>query len=255
MALFTDGAISSIENLTDQDSSVLEVSNVEGINLTTKLALAKEEIGIDLTSLFQRYRTNTFPVTGQPVLDLQHVAITTPVRLWHTYQTLTMVYRDAYYNQLNDRYRGKWDEYRSLAKWAQNKLLETGVGVVFDPVPQALAPVLTAVSGTGTGGTLFVSVSFLNAKAEEGSASDVTSIILAPNQAISIGAAAAPVNAQSWNVYVGGDPTQLALQNVTPLDLLANWVYSTATAQAGRQPGSGQAPNFTRQLPRMLQRG
>lgn len=255
MALFTDGTISSIANLTDQDSSVLEVSNVEGINLTTKLALAQEEIGTELTSLFQRYRTYYFPIAGQPMLDLQHVAITTPVRLWHTYQTLTLVYRDAYYNQLNDRYRGKWDEYRSLAKWAQNKLLETGVGVVFDPIPQAIAPVLTAIPGTGTGGTNFVSVSFLNTKGEEGTASDVTSITTTANQALSISAALAPGNARSWNVYVGGDPTQLSLQNNAAIDLAATWVYSAASAQAGRQPGSGQSPNFTRPLPRMLQRG
>ena len=48
MALFTDGPISTTDQLVAHDSSVLDVSNREGIDLTAKLALAQEELGVQL---------------------------------------------------------------------------------------------------------------------------------------------------------------------------------------------------------------
>ena len=42
MALFTDGPISSIEDLRGHDTQIVEIANVEGIDVTKKLALAQE---------------------------------------------------------------------------------------------------------------------------------------------------------------------------------------------------------------------
>lgn len=255
MALFTDGPISSISDLTDQDSSLLDVAETEGINLTTKLRLAQDEVGAELTALFERYRVVSPSLVNISPLDIDHLAVTRPIRLWNTYQTLAMVYRDAYYNQLNDRYRGKWDEFRSLAKWARGKLMETGAGIVFDPVPQAAAPLLSVTAGTGTGGTFYVSTSLLNAKSEEGSPSPAVSISVPNNHALSIQAGMIFANAHTWNVYVGVSPDAMLLQNDVPLDGSLSWQYTVETAKTGRLPGSGQEPNFTRPLPRLLQRG
>ena len=100
MALFTDGPASNIEDLTAQDSQLLNVANSEGIDVTVKLALAQEAIGIHLEGLL-----------GEgPHRSLRHVVVTPPLRLWHTYRTLESVYRDAYNSQLNDRYAGKRDQ-------------------------------------------------------------------------------------------------------------------------------------------------
>ena len=43
MALFMDGPISNIDDLAGQDSQLLDVANVEGIDVTRKLALAQDE--------------------------------------------------------------------------------------------------------------------------------------------------------------------------------------------------------------------
>ena len=48
MALFTDGPISCIEDLTAQDSQLLNVASVEGIDTTQKMAIAQEELAMDL---------------------------------------------------------------------------------------------------------------------------------------------------------------------------------------------------------------
>ena len=51
MALFTDGAFTSIEDLRGHDTQLLNVATVEGIDVTRKLALAQEELGIEVEGL------------------------------------------------------------------------------------------------------------------------------------------------------------------------------------------------------------
>src|ERR1039458_7428306 len=51
MALFTDGAVGSIEDLRGHDTQLLNVAPVEGIDVTRKLALAQEELGIEVAGL------------------------------------------------------------------------------------------------------------------------------------------------------------------------------------------------------------
>jgi len=48
MALYTDGPISSIEELTARDSQLLSVAGTEEIDLTQKIALAQDELGLEL---------------------------------------------------------------------------------------------------------------------------------------------------------------------------------------------------------------
>src|SRR6476620_7194390 len=137
MALFTDGPASTIEDLTAQDSQVLNIASSEGIDLTVKLGLAQEAVGMELEELLKR-------ASG---FDLSHVVVTTPVRLWHTYRTLENVYGDAYNNQLNDRYAGKRDQFRELSKWAYDRLVQAGIGIALQPVPRAATPKVSPAAG------------------------------------------------------------------------------------------------------------
>src|ERR1700730_10251022 len=113
MALFTDGAISTIDQLAEQDSAVLDVASTEGIDAAVKLSLAQDELSVELMSAFSRCSpSRTVPSiwgpgmgsTFQGVFQLSNTAFPPPLRLWHTFHTLVMIYRDAYNNQLNDRY-------------------------------------------------------------------------------------------------------------------------------------------------------
>jgi hypothetical protein len=85
---------------------------------------------------------------------LNNIVVTPPLQLWHVFQTLTLVYQDAYFNQLNDRYKGKRDQFQQLAKWAMDKLIQTGIGIVADPISQALPPQLTSDPRRSTGDDL-----------------------------------------------------------------------------------------------------
>jgi len=261
MALFTDGSISTLDQLAAEDSAVLDVASTEGIDATAKLSLAQEEVGMELTAAIARSPFVNPSVwwpgstITQPPLQLQQIVVTSPLRLWHTFRTLELVYRDAYYNQLNDRYQGKWNEYKDLAKWAAATLFQTGAGVVSDPIPIAQTPTLTVLSGTLPALMYFVQISWLNSRGEEGLASPVASIN-APNQStVQVSVSAWPTNAVAWSVYAGASVDSITLQNNTAWSPGQVWAAPSSGLISGAAPGTGQAPNFFQPIPRLLQRG
>src|SRR5450759_673547 len=148
MALFTDGAVTSIEDLRGHDTQLLNVATVEGIDVTRKLALAQEELSIEVAGLLDQMKTppGIYEVAGllgglNAPPAVQQVVVTPPLKLWHIFRTLEMVYQDAYNSQLNDRYAGRRDEYHEMVKWAYNQVIQSGMGIATNPVEQAATPV------------------------------------------------------------------------------------------------------------------
>jgi hypothetical protein len=254
MALFTDG-ISTIQDLMVQDSSVLVTAQTENIDLSQKLTLAQQEVGIEVTTLLQRSNTYSWQFWLQPDTQLNNIVVTPPLQLWHVFQTLMLVYQDAYFDQLNDRFKGKRDQFQQLAQWAMDKLIQTGIGIATDPIPQALPPQLTSIPGGQPAMTYCVSVSWLNTGGQEGQASNPNTLTVAAGNALVAQPVNQPANATAWNVYVGLSPTAMALQNSTPMVLNQVWVQAGPVSTLGQGPGSGQAPDYLRALPRLLQRG
>lgn len=245
MALFTDGSISTIDDLTGYDSSVLDVASAEGIDLTRKLRLAQDEVGVMLASLLPREQS----------CDLANVVVTTPLRLWHTLQTLALVYEDAYYSQLNDRYKGKWDSFVERARWAREQLMQVGAGFAMDPLPQAQPPVLSLAPSAQLAATYYATVTWVNRSGGEGAPAELRSISAEDGTSIQVQPVVPPANATGWNVYVGCAPESMGLQNDAPLAVDQTWTFDFPELVKGRLPGSGQAADFLRALPRILQRG
>jgi hypothetical protein len=54
MALFTDGPVSTIDDLSAQDSQLADVALAENIDVTRKLSLAQDELTLELTTLLTR---------------------------------------------------------------------------------------------------------------------------------------------------------------------------------------------------------
>src|SRR3954466_12372295 len=115
MALFADGATCTVDDLTDQDSGLLDVAKNCAINVTTKIRLAHEEIAGDLLMWLDRARPS-MDVTWAPAFGIEQVVITPALRHWEIMMALSLVYRDAYFSQLADRYQAKWEEYSQLAR-------------------------------------------------------------------------------------------------------------------------------------------
>src|ERR1043165_9003057 len=99
MALFTDGPVSCIVDLTARDTQLLNVAVAEGIDVTQKLALAQDELALELATLLARtsFLDQMLSLSTEP--DLGSVVVTPALKLWHTLRSLELVYADAYNNQ------------------------------------------------------------------------------------------------------------------------------------------------------------
>ena len=259
MALLTDGTISRIEDLSAYDSQLLTVANTEGINVTQKLTLAQEEISLEVSGMLARMSgwggsDGTWLPGASSARTTRHVVVTRPLKLWHTLRSLELVYRDAYHNQLNERYSGKRDEYAKMAAWAHEKLVEGGLGIVWKPIPEAVPVKLQAASGGLADGTYYVGMAWTNAAGEEGACSRPSQIQVS-GSSFTVQAGAAPEKAAGWNVYAGSDPAGLTLQSATPLTLGTSFHFPDVLATNGRAAGNGQEPNYIQPVPRLIQRG
>ncbi len=255
MALFSDGPPSIIDDLSQQDSFLISIAGVEGIDVTAKLQLAYNEVEIEVNAIFNREASIYAPVLGQAPLDTTNLSVTPALKLWHTFKSLELFYRDAYFNQLNDRYKAKWAEYQSLSSYARGKFIDTGAGLIIDPLPQPAIPVASFQPSSAVGGTVYFTVTFVNAESQESSPAIVTESVIPDSNLLQLGAPLWPSNATGWNVYVGLTPTSLTLQNTTPLVLGDVWQLILPGTQTGQPPGTGQIPDVTRDLPRRIMRG
>lgn len=254
MALFVDGPSPTIDDLTDQDSGLLEVAQTCGINLTTKLRLAHGEIETDLQLWLNRPRQALQVVWGQ-VWRTGQIALTPPLKRWETMLTLSLVYRDAYFSQLADRYQAKWEEYSRLSRQAYDEFLASGMGLIADPLSVPPPPALGSIAGPQNGGTYYASVAWVNAAGQESVASPAASITIPDGMLMTVRAAGIPANATGLNVYAGPRLNGMFRQNDVILPPGASFTYVPASAGTGPLPGAGQKPDFIRPLARTLLRG
>jgi len=260
MSLLNDGPPSGMVDLMAQDSQVMDVAVQENIDVSGKLALAQEEVRLEVKSMLDSLTSTTGLIgtyqglwAGVPP-GVGNVAVTPALKLWHTYRTLFLIYSDAYYSQLNDRYGAKRDQFDQRANWAWEKVMQHGLGIVQNPVPSGNLPGLTAIpGGTFANGTYYAAVTWVNSAGEEGSCGPVASITTV-GSVIAATAGAAPAAATGWNFYLGIAPDGLALQNGSPLQPGQVW-HQPGTIQQGRKPGDGQHANYTQPVPRIMQRG
>lgn len=241
MALFTDGGITTLEELLAYESSLLETARTEGIDLAVKLVLAHEELGIDLRRFLVQQ--------GAGGLALNHIVVTEPLKKCHTFRTLALTYRDAYNSQLNDRYLAKWKAWESRANWAWEALIETGVGLVEKPLSRAPRPQLSVVEGPGEAATYYVRVAWTNAAGEEGAESEAAVATTQDGQVLQVRAAEPPEHATGWNLYAGYSQNEVTLQNANPIELGQEWRLGAGGLTRGKSPSGGQAPLY------YLQRG
>ncbi|MEO8660907.1 MAG: hypothetical protein ABI693_20720 [Bryobacteraceae bacterium] len=256
MSLFVDGNISTIEQLRAYDSSILTVSNVEQIDLEAKLQLAQVELGAEIQEVFARdsplYGSEITPAT----LNLGPIVVTEPLRQWHCVRTLSLVYRDAYFSQINDRYYGRWQEYLQLDGRLSALLLGTGIGITSDPLARPASPVITLSEGSNSPAIYYFRVAWVNSAGQEGQGSLVTPLIAEQFHTLSVAPPAPPANAVSWNLYVGASDTSVTRQNSGALDLDSTWQLLAEGLQTSGPPANeGQQPDYYFRIRKVRQRG
>ncbi|MFN0167685.1 MAG: hypothetical protein ACKV22_14760 [Bryobacteraceae bacterium] len=250
MALFMDSPVIGLEDLAAQDTGILEVAAGEGIDLERKILIARDEIGIEIESALVRSG-----LTTQGNGSLSKIVVTPALRLYWVFHAIAVTYRDAYCSRLHDRYKGRWSEYRDLAKWAARMLFELGAGWVAEPVPQPPPPLVTVTTGSVASGLYYVRVSWVNSAGQESLASLVTTYTVGSDEGITVESSGYPSNVTGWNVYAGTEPDSLSRQNGSPLPTGADWIAPNVISTSGPKPGEGQQPETYTQIQATFQRG
>jgi hypothetical protein len=256
MALFLDGPACTIDDLINEDSGLLDTALTVGINVTAKLLLAMSEVQSELETLLLRLQSATVIGLIQPP-GIGQVVVTPDLSRWEKMQALAMVYRDASYTQLIDRYKNKWDMFIKLTQAARDQFIANGMGLVNSPLPIAAIPVLGTISVTTTqaGGTFYACVTWLNSAGQEGSPSPAASIVVPANNVMTVMAPGAPVNAVGFNVYAGAVLAMMTLQNSVPLPVGGTFTDIPGTSNSSQTPGTGQTPDYVKALPATTMRG
>jgi hypothetical protein len=256
MGLFTDGPAIAIDDLIDEDSGLLDTAQTVGINVTAKLKLSMSEVQSELETLLLRLQASTVGGMVQPP-SINQVVVTPDLARWEKMQALAMVYRDAAFTQLVDRYQAKWNMFMKLTQAARDQFIANGVGFVNDPVPVAAIPVLgtQSVPGPQTGGTFYACIAWINMQGQEGSPSPAASIVVAANNVMTVMAMNPPATAVGFNVYIGTALAMMTLQNDTPLPAGDSFTYIPGSSTSAQTPGTGQSADFVRTLPASIMRG
>lgn len=244
MALVTDGNPNDTEALRVYETAILSVANVETIDLNAKLGLATEEVSEDVEDILLDHPLMDQRATVRRTFGVGDVVVTRQLRRWHALHTLEIVYRDAFNNQLNDRYKPKWDEYRELARGAKQQTEHFGIGLVFNPIPKAVTPLFSVVPGLIPATLYYVRVSWVSANGQEGEPSDVTAFETVDGSLLVVQAVQPPAIATGWNVYIGLTDSTLALQNGAPIPVGQSFTLPPAGLVNGPPPGDGQIPDI-----------
>jgi hypothetical protein len=239
--LFTDGTPADKGTLQTFESAILDVAASEGIDLDAKLQIAAEQIGDELEIWLNH--AGCSPTTWiAPALD--SVVVSLAMRRWHALQTLESVYRDAYFQELNDRFKGKWQMYGELRREARDQTFAYGIGIVGSPIPKGPAPSSTLALGDSDSTPVYVQLTWVSGSGAEGAAGEVRSMVaLEGSQVVVSIIDPAPVGC-SWNVYAGASQDQLTLQNGTPLRQNDLWAQASPPTTDGRLIGTGQQADY-----------
>jgi hypothetical protein len=240
--LLTDGFPNDTESLRVYESGVLDVANMESIDLVVKLRLALDEVSEDILDILLSHSTEPMAMLRR-TKGVSDVVVSAQMTRWHAVHTLEVFYRDAFNNQLNDRYQVKALEYQELSRAARQHTVRFGIGLVNNPIPRAGLPQVTFTIGSPPPASYYIQVSWVSGTGQEGAPSILTAVDGGANQVPVIEAVNPPAGATGFNVYAGLTPTGLALQNSSPVPVGGSFTLNETGPVSGNAPGSGQVPD------------
>lgn len=255
MALFTDGTISTIEDLQAYDAAILRVASAEGVDLSSKLRLAETEVGIEIEEFLTKRGALAATGVGGGTSGLANVVVTPPLKQWNTLHALALTYADIDGNHLNSRYATKLVDYRRRARWAADSLFRMGVGMVAAPVVKAKGLAVRTVAGDQPIQPYYLQIAWSDAHGASGMPSDVVVFVPAEPGLPAVRSLTPPEGVSGFDVYAGTVDGQLRRQNATPIACDQEWVMPATGLLDGDPPGSGQAPEWFVRNDRVLLRG
>lgn len=259
MALLQDGDVSSIDDLKAYEADIQETASAEGLDIDAKVRLAQFEIAAELEASGQRpgsFHTAGNGTDGTSALrfDISQVVVTPALKMWHTFQALSLFYRDAKSRRTRDSAGEKWLEYRELSKWSSGLVFQTGIGIVLRPVPRPSGINVALAPSTSPGTSYRVRTTWLIGD-EEGAPTEARAVKTTDGQTLLVDMPTAPGGVTGWNVYVSEAKGELLRQNLTPIAPEDGWTLPEDGLRQGERIGDGQLPDVYRTVPHFIWRG
>lgn len=233
MALFIDGTISELSDVAAHDSSVLDIANNESIDLSAKLDIAQMELHTDLILYLDAHA---------PACSITGVLIDDRIRRWHQMKTLELVYRDAYFSQLNDRYDKRWQLWKDLSERARCDAFDAGIPFHDSPIPRPALPVLQVNEGACLPSTYSVRTCCVADNGEESAPSAAAVLKVDAPHRLTVKLGTPPPRCKTWRIYAGTMSGVEQLQASVPVSLTAEWNVPVDGLTSGPRPGKGQSP-------------
>jgi hypothetical protein len=259
MALFTDAGVVTLNDLLQYEGTLVQVASDHDINVDTKIQLAMSGIGDRLMLWLLNIGASDPQFVARRMLGLSTVVVTDPLRRWIVFESLSRIYGEAYNLQLNTRFQGKLTEYQQEARSAADYAFQSGIGIVFNALPEPAMPLVSVQTGTSSAAALYVQTTWVDVKGCESAPSAVNGLILVADSSITVamaeGSANAPAAAIGWNVYVGVDQSSATRQTLTPQQIGSTWQLPASGIISGNLAGNGQMPNFFIRTSKQILRG
>ncbi len=248
MALWKDASTPTVHDLRLYESGILDMASTENVDLGDKLLVARREVGNELQAYLHEDMNTA-------AADLNRTVVTPHLRQWLVLHTLSVVYRDAHFNQVSPRYKGKWNEYAALANEARRNLWIAGVGLVHNPLYRPGGPQVATISGPQPAGSYFVRVSWVSDMNEESEASEIIGVVKMSQGLIAVTVSGAPSGVMGWNVFVGTSEDTVRRQNQGIISVADTWTEPSGGLVNGESPGHGQDPDVFIRRQNILMRG
>jgi hypothetical protein len=238
MAIFSDGLTSTIEHLAAYDTNIFDLAAAENISVPQKLALAEQQIGLQLQR-FLRPRSNE-----DQQFTLDHVVVSDAILHWHRVLTLLLIYRDAVQRNGTPRYNPGLQRWIADERAARELAFDLGIGVVYNPLPRPPAPQYVLIPGGATSaGAYFLAITWTRSGVESAPSVSVE-VSLDSGQLLRVLPPPTPADITSWSVYAGYNPYELQRQNLAPLTPGESWTQDTAGFRPGPAAPNGQKPDL-----------
>jgi hypothetical protein len=251
MALFTDGLMCGSEELREYESSVLEVARNEGVELTPKLTVAQREIALEVITFLMRHGAAHLDIKS----GLANVVVTDALRHWHAMQSLAALYRDAYHQRMNDRYKEKWACYSAESRAARQTFFAIGVGISLNPIPRAEAPVCETVVGGQLPERTYLATVCWHAGGKNGDISVPVGVEVAEGHLLQVRVAQPPAGAGGWALYLGRDAGGFYASGAGVLGVDETWTEAGDPFAGSPVTPKAQEPDLFVRFDQRIQRG
>jgi hypothetical protein len=233
-----------VDDLQAYDVSATTVADEEGIDLKAKMSLSEAWI-TDRVETFLRWES---------ALKQWNAVVDERLKRWHLANVLAMLYRDASFSQVNDRFEKKWKAFQQDAVERKAEYFLAGVPYVGNPVRRPSAPAVNVIAGVQPAAAYSIAVTRVDGAGRESAPSELTAVQAPAGNGITVSANGLKAS-DRWNVYATNGARPMQKQNSDALNATATWTLPDSGLAAGQRAGDGQTPDGRVKQRRVLPRG